>query len=290
MRISLFSPPSQNILPMVPIFRDKGVQVDVNTVHPKCDFMMSTTQAWIHQLDSYHKVFPHIPIVSYVLDFYKTVWTAPNPHGYDWAMYKHYIDKAVDVWCLSNEVKMRMGEEGIDLDKCSVIKIWARFFDYRGPITDERYVLKTIRPYVADKNYGWAEKACEELGIPLKSPNHKASEEEYRKLLAECSFMVCDYHETSTGGLGLMEGLKLGKVSVISDSPYQGAHDYLGDKAICFDDNSYDDFKKVLKQVWENTPKLDLDKCREFCDSHQTIEQNVDAIIERLNLLKQKGF
>ncbi len=286
MRISLFSPQSQNILPMVPIFEKRGVKVDVNSVHPKCDFIISTTQAQIEHLDAYVRVFPDIPIVSLVLDFYKTVWTAPNPHRYNWELYKHYIDKAVEVWCLSNEVKTRLGEEGIDTNKCNILKIWARFFEYNDPIIDGRYVLKSIRPYVADKNYGWAEKACEELKIPLKSPNHKLSEQEYRKLLAECSFMVCDYHETSTGGLGLLEGLNLGKVSVISDSSYQGAQDYLGNKAVYFDDNNYDDFKNVMKEMWENTPSLDIKKCKAFCNSHPTIEDNVEYMIKRLRLLE----
>ena len=101
--------------------------------------------------------------------------------------------------------------------------------------------------------------------------------------------MCCDYHETSTGGLGLLEGYNLGKVSVVSDSPYEGVRDYLGDRAIYFDDNSYEDFKRVIKETWENTPKPDLNECRDFCKQHPTLEQNVDAIIDRLKLLKQKG-
>ena len=290
MRITIVTPPSQNIEPMIEVFRSKGIKVDVNSIHPKTDFIMTTTQAWIHLVDNFHKTFPKIPIVSYVLDFYKTVWTAPNPHGYDWNLYKHYINKAVDVWCLSNEVLKRLEEEGIEKEKCSVIKIWARFFDYQGPIVDKRYILKSIRPYVADKNYGWLERACKELDIPLRSPNHKLSEQEYQKLTAECSFMCCDYHETSTGGLGLLEGYNLGKVSVVSDSPYEGVKDYLGDRAIYFDDNSYEDFKRVIKETWENTPKLNIDECKEFCRQHQTLEQNVDAIIDRLKMLKEKGY
>ena len=288
MRISLITPPSQNIEPLIPIFRDKGVEVDVNSIHPKADFLMTTTQAWIDLAHTLHQSFPQVPIVSYVLDFYKSVWTAPNPHGYNWALYKHYLQKATEIWGLSNEVITRLEEEGLSKEKCSVIKIWARFFDYDGPIVDNRYILKTIRPYTSDKNYGWLERACSELDIPLKQPNHRASEQDYQKLIAECSFMCCDYHETSTGGLGLLEGYKLGKVSVVSDSPYEGVRDYLGDRAIYFNDNSYDDFKRVLRETWENTPHPDLKDCEAFCAKHPTLEQNVDAIIERLSALKEE--
>ncbi len=86
----------------------------------------------------------------------------------------------------------------------------------------------------------------------------------------------------------MLEGYKLGKGSVVSDSPYEGVRDYLGDRAIYFDDNSYEDFKRVIKETWENTPKPDLDDCRAFCDAHPTLEETVDVIIERLEYLKER--
>jgi len=290
MKICLITPPSQNVEPYIEIFERKGVQVQKNSASSDCDFIVGTGQAYIGLWEYYHKYFPDIPMVNLTLDLYKTVWTAPNPHNYDWQKYKDFLNKSVELWCLSDEVVLRMEEEGIDPKTCKVMKIWARFFDYGGEIVDNRYILKTIRPYKYDKNYGWLERACSELDIPLKQPNHQASEEEYQKLLAECSFMCCDYHETSTGGLGLMEGYNLGKLSVISDSPYQGAKDYLGDNAIYFDDNNYEDFKRVIKETWENTPTTDLKKCQAFCKAHPSIEDNVDFMIDRMNaLLKKNG-
>ncbi len=287
MKICIITPLSQNIEPYVEVFEKKGIHVQKNSASSDCDFIIGSGQAYIGLWEYYHNYFPHIPMINITLDFYKTVWSAPNPHGYDWKKYKHFLNKCVELWCISNEVIVRMSEEGVDTDKCKLMKIWARFFEYAGPITDERYILKTIRPYIADKNYGWLERACKELQIPLKSPNHGASEEQYQKLLAECSFMCTDYHETSTGGLGLLEGYKLGKVSVISDSLYEGAQDYLGDRAIYFDDNNYEDFKRVIKQTLDNTPKLDIEDCRAFCNSHPTIEDNVDFMIDRMKSLKR---
>jgi len=288
MRISIVTPPSQNVEPLIPVFESKGVKVDHNGIHPDTDFILMTTQAGLELVHMFHGTFPGIPIVSLTLDFYKTVWTAPNPHGYNWQLYKDYLKKCKELWCISNEVIIRMGEEGIDIKKCKLMKMWARFFDYNNEIKDDRYILKTIRPYVADKNYGWLERACQELDIPLKTPNHGASEEQYRKLIAECSFMCTDYHETSTGGLGLLEGYKLGKASVISDSVYEGARDYLGDRAIYFSDDSYEDFKRVIKETWDNTPQLDISECENFCKQHPTIEDNVKFMIERLNYLQEQ--
>ena len=287
MKVTLITPPSLNVEPLIPVLRSKGVEVLVNSIHPECDFIINTGQAYINLLEIFHTNFPSIPIVNLTLDFYKTVWHAPNPHGYDWAKYRSYLHKCVELWCISNEVITRMKEEGVEPDRCRLMKIWARLFDYEGEVVDKRYVLNAMRPYVADKNYGWLKRACSELQIPVVEPNHGLSEEEFQKLIAECSFMCTEYHEMSTGGLTLLEGYKLGKVSVVSDSPYEGARDYLGDRAIYFDDNSYEDFKRVIKETWDNTPTLNRKECEEFCDAHPTKEDMVDQMIERLQSLKE---
>ena len=288
MRISFITPLSQNVEPLIPVFEAKGVKVHKNHLHPDCDFIIGTGQAYIHLMEFFHQTCPEIPLINLTLDFYKTVWTAPNPHGYDWHKYKEYLNKCVELWWLSNEVILRMGEEGIDTDKCLMMKIWARFFEYDGEVFDNKYIFNPIRPYVCDKNYGWLKRACTELGIRLDEPNHNLSEKEFQKMIAECSFMCTEYHETSTGGLTLLEGYKLGKVSVVSDSPYEGASDYLGDRAIYFDDNSYEDFKRVIKETYENTPELDRKDCEEFCAAHPTIEDMVDSMIERMEHLKAR--
>jgi hypothetical protein len=102
--------------------------------------------------------------------------------------------------------------------------------------------------------------------------------------------MCNDYHESSTGGLGLLEGYNLGKLSVISDSQYQGASDYLNDDVIRFEDDSYEDFKRVIKETWESVPTTDLKKCQDFCNAHPSIDDNVDFMIERMKaLIENKG-
>ena len=289
MRISIVTPISQNVEPLIPVFESKGVIVDKNHLHPDCNAIIGTGQVGIQLVELFHRTLPDIPLVNLTLDFYKTVWTAPNPHGYDWKLYRDVLRRCDELWCLSNEVILRMGEEGVDTDRCRLMKIWARFFDYDGEIKDGRYVLNAIRPYVADKNYGWLKRACEELDIRLVEPNHHLSEQEFHKIIAECSFMCTEYHETSTGGLTLLEGYNLGKLSVVSDSPYEGVKDYLGDRAIYFDDNSYEDFKRVLKETWDNTPVTNLDDCRAFCAAHPTKEQMVDSMIERLKILIERN-
>tara|TARA_Y100000310_G_scaffold343167_1_gene449597 strand:+ start:945 stop:1802 length:858 start_codon:yes stop_codon:yes gene_type:complete len=284
MKISLITPPSQNVEPWLPVFQSKGVDVLKNSIDPHCDFILCTGQAYIQGLEQFHNLYPSIPMINYTWDFYKTVWEKPN--GYDWSKYLDYLHKCVELWCPSTEVVLRLKEEGIDTSKCSIIKTWARFFDYEGEITDKRYILNPLRPYVIDKNFGWLSRACSELQIPLVESNHKLSESQFQKVIAECSFICCEYHEASTGGLTLLEGYRLGKPAVVSDSPYMGACDYFGDKAIYFDDNSYEDFKNTIKRVWENTPRLDRNECIQFTNSIPSLENMVDTMISRLHALK----
>lgn len=86
-----------------------------------------------------------------------------------------------------------------------------------------------------------------------------------------------------------MEGYRLGKPVVTSDSKYMGARDYFGEKAIYFDDNSYENFKDTIKEVWENTPRLSRKECTEFIDTHNpSLEEMVTAMVERLKVLSGK--
>ena len=286
MKISLITPPSANIEPLVPVFEAKGVSVLKNSISSDCDFILNTSCASSPQLQNFHRQYQSIPIVNLVLDFYKTVWTAPNPHGYNFDLYKEYMNKSVELWCLSNEVILRMKEENIS-SPCKIMKIWSRVFDYpQEGIIDKKYILQPMRYYKWDKNFQWLKKACYELKIPLAEPQHRFSEDQFQKVIAECSFIVCEYHEASTGGLTLLEGHRLGKPVVISDSKYMGAKDYLGDRAIYFNDDSYDDFKRVIKETWENTPKLDVEDCRKYVDSLPSKEDMVDNMINRFRVLK----
>jgi len=284
MKISIITPPSQNIEPLIPVFESKGIEVVKNNATSDCDFIVNTSCASTPLLDRLHQKFQEVPIINLVLDFYKTIWTCPNPHRYDFELYKKYMKQSKELWCLSSEVELRMKEEGIDTH-CEIIKIWARLFEYSGEVFDRRYILNPMREYKCDKNFQWLKRACYELKIPLAEPNHKFSEQRFQQVIAECSFIVCEYHETSTGGLTCMEGHRLGKNVIISDSKYQGAKDYFGDRAIYFNDNSYEDFKSTIKQTWDNTPKLNIEDCRKYTDSF-TKDKMVDRMIERLKVVK----
>ena len=58
----------------------------------------------------------------------------------------------------------------------------------------------------------------------------------------------------------------------------------MGDKAIYFNNNSYEDFKETISDTWENTPTLSLKMCREITNQY-TLDKMVDEMCANLNSL-----
>lgn len=279
MKISLVTSNSVNLNPWIPEFKKQGIEVLVNSIDSECDFIVCATNSQLSRLKHFHKHYPNIKIICYAWDLYEWIWT--HPRGYDWKGFGDFLKKSVEIWVPSEEVALRAEEYFGVGDKCQTIHTFARFFEYQGEIKDKRYVYQAMRNYEADRNYGWLRKACSELSIPLYESHHKLSERQFQKTIAECSFLVTEYHEASTGGLTLLEAYRLGKPVLISDSKYMGARDYFGDKAFYFEDGNYENFKSKLKDLWDNTPSLDIEKCREYTDTF-SIEAMVSKMIERL--------
>jgi len=284
MKISLIKPNSVNINPWVRGFKEAGVEVCVNYCTKDCDFILGASHSQVQNIIYVHNQFPNIPMINYNWDLYGWV-DVHSTAGYNWKAYGEVLKKSLEIWAPSQEVILRT-EEFFNLEKkCRVIKTFARLFDYNGKIEDNRYIYQPMRYYKKDKNFGWLKKACLELDIPLYESLHRLSESEFQKIIACCSFMVTEYHEASTGGLTLIEGFRLGKPVVVSDSKYMGARDYFGDKAIYFKDNSYEDFKQTIKRTWENTPKLDLEMCKKHTDQY-SLDKMINKMTKRMYELK----
>ena len=263
--------------------RKQGVEVIVNECTHDCDFIVGASHSQLGRINYFNLTYPNIPMINYNWDLYG--WVDVNSEaGYNWKGYGELLKKSIEIWTPSEEVNLRT-EEFFGLgNKCKIIKTFARFFDYEGEILDRRYVYQPMRYYKADKNFGFIKRICEELDIPMVETNHNYTEENFQKIIAECSFMVTEYHEASTGGLTLLEGYRLGKPVIVSNSKYMGARDYFGDKAIYFDD-TYESLKEVVKQTWENTPKLDIKECKKFTDKY-SLDIMVSKMIKRLEALK----
>ena len=210
-----------------------------------------------------------------------------------WNLYGEYLEKSLEIWAPSDAVTKRTNEfyPGIE-DKCVTIKTYGLFFDVED-IKNGGYIYNPIRDaYQSDPNYGMIDKVCAELNIPLfdRKSSHGNNvflpREEYKNKIAHCSFMVCELNEMSTGGLALLEAYRLGKPVLISDSSYEGAYDYFGDRAYYFKDGDYEDFKSKVIDLWANPPKLDKEDCRKYVDDNFNIDVMIGAMATRLEYLK----
>lgn len=203
-----------------------------------------------------------IPLVVYCWDYYLWAHGTTNMSG-DWVEYARFLESA-DLILVPSKAQRLRPQELLGLDS---VVILSGITTFEEPIIQGDYVLEAIRTY-PEENATWTQRACDELGIKLFHTEHQIPPTEFKKLIAGCRFMVCPVREASTGGLTLVEGLWLGKPSLISNSPYMGGKDYVGKFCTTFQYDSYDDFKAKMKKMWEHTPVVDIAKARNFVEKH----------------------
>lgn len=218
---------------------------------------------------SYYK-----PIVVYCWDYY--LWK--HQSDFTWKQYADFL-KEVDLILVPSRGQQLRLKELLGLES---VVVHTGIPIYDCPVTDGNFILDPVR-YYPEENQLWAEKAAEELGIPIIHSEHQYNQEEFQKLVASCTFLTCAYREASTGGLSLMEGLYLGKPALVSDSPYMGARDYLGEYGTYFKYDDFEDLKAKMLTLWETRPKL---KAEQYVKSfnYERMGEQICAAIK--NLLK----
>ena len=278
MKISFLIPRPNFLEDLIIELRELRHEVLVNDCTKDCDVILSMNISQVDNTEKFHRQFPDIPIICYNWDLYDWVKKEPRENEFDYKKYGKLLKKSKEIWCPS-KCTVKKTKEWYGLDSI-VIKSFSRFYD--SDILSERYILNPLRP-IPDRNYGWVEKVCKELDIPLLNRENKYYRwEEYKNLVAECLFIVSPYYEASTGGLTLIEGTYLGKPCLVSDSPYNGVRDYLGDRAYYFDHNDYEDLKTKIKEMWDNTPKLDLKDCQKWVKDNYGVKGMAEKIHQRL--------
>ena len=252
-------------------FKEKGIEILLNECDNSCDYILSING--LSQYDIFNNIVKHYPSIKsimYVWDMYP--WT-PYASGYN--NLKNYDE----IWVPSNEVILRLKEiYDVDINKCKVIKGYAEFFeDTNNLCLNDNFIYHPVRSY-PDANKGFTEKACMELEYNFKVPNHSLNYEQYQQTVLQCSFLVTEYNEASTGGLTLLEGYYHGKNILLSDSIYQGGKDYFGDRAYYFKDGDFEDFKEKIQMLWNIKDKVvDLKDRKEFCKQYI-----IDAMVTRI--------
>ena len=176
-----------------------------------------------------------------------------------------------------------------------VLLPWAPFFEYYN-IVDKRYVAFATTTYATDPTSSWGIKACKELSIPYIStadyPKFFVDNNNYKKLVGECSFLVNTYFEASTGGLSLLEGYNLGKPILISNSTLNGANDIFGDLAYTYEYGSFTELKIEIQRLWGLARVEDREVCQKHCQKFTAAamaKRLQSKIIERTTLKKEDG-
>lgn len=215
-----------------------------------------------------------LPLAVYCWDYYLWAHGKMTMSG-DWVQYAKLLAEADVIFVPSSAQQLRL-KELLGLDSYVVL---TGVPTYEGEVSDGRYILDPLR-YYPEENSHWAEMAAKELGIPIIHSEHGFSEEEFRSLVRNCSFLTSCVREASTGGLSLIEGLWHGKPSLVSNSPYMGARDYLGQHAVYFQHDSYEDLKLHMKDLWDSRISLDIPACREFISAHLSYKQMAERLYE----------
>lgn len=211
------------------------------------------------------------PLIVYCWDYY--LWAHEGRHhdGSNWKKYAQMLQSADKVLVPSSGQKLRL-QELLDIDADVVL---TGFPTYDKKITDKGFILDPLR-YYPEEESTWAEKAASELGIPIIHSEHRFSREEFEYLVASCTFLTSCVNEASTGALTLMEGLYLGKPSLVSSSPYMGAKDYLKDYATYF--TGYEDLKEKMKEMFDKRTKLSTNETRKYINENLTYGKMAEGI------------
>lgn len=254
---------------------DEGVECQL-TVDRHCDAAFVASFSTFH--DAAHgcrkdpfnrpvlgtKHFPAMPVIHYCWDLYPFKVEGPDER-WRWDAYREALRTAMAVW-VPSACTMRRIVQYTDRDASVVLSSCPRWEPPDGCLRNGGYVVDVLRPYPGDPNVGAVRRACEELGIACHElGDHARTWDEFRSLIAGAALLVSAAHEASTGGLTLLEGYRLGKPVLISDSPRHGGRDYFGARAMYFRYDDPGDLRAKIKALAGYAVASD---CRQWVDAH----------------------
>ena len=230
------------------------------------------------------KRFPGVPLYCYNWDCYQWIWSTPkseldrlNLGFYEWDSYGELLKRSTEVWVPSKCTGHRT-TQWWDINNWRVILSGVPLWYH--PAEDKGYVLCCLRK-IPDPFYNNLVWACKELGIPCLHINHGLSASAYRQTLANCRFLVNHFYEASTGGLSLLEGYYLGKPCLVSSSKWNGASDYMMDRAEYFEADDWNHFKNRLASMYNHPVPVRSDHAA-FIKDNFSCQVMVDNMIKRV--------
>lgn len=225
--------------------------------------------------------FPGVPLFCYHWDCYSWVWTNPRPGEYDYARYGELLRRAEEVWVPSRCTKRQALQWwSLPDNRVQVILASCPWWDHPD-VRNDGYALCTLRR-LPDEWCPVFEECCAELKIAHRRTDHQLSYEGYQDAVAGCKFLVNHFKEASTGGLTLMEGYRLGKPVLCSDSEWNGAADYFGGRAVYFRHGDRDDFKQKLLMLYHGVYTPNYDAQRRYVEDNFSDVRMVTDMLGRM--------
>lgn len=274
-------------------FAERGVTLwagdpQVSTPPWEPDAIISMGVTLMQETEAAVRQFPNSRLYCYNWDVYEWVWTRPRaeetpgtPGFLDYRHYGELLRLATEVWTPSDCTTRRTLQWYPWVKNVHRILSSCPWWEHDN-VRDDGYALMCLRE-IPDPWWGVFERCCEELGIPYKSTKHEQSEASYRDAIAGCRFICAPLYELSTGGLSLMEAYYHGKPVLLSDSPWNGGHDYFRNAANYFRHGDEFSFKSWLKAMWAIPYTGQFkDVYRSYITSNFSSDRMADDMIARI--------
>jgi len=225
--------------------KDLRNEVLINNCSENCDVILGMSHNVWNIIQQVHQEFPLIPLIVLNQDWYDYVDKTED----NWKNFIPLMKESKEIWSLSKAVADQC-EEKTGMKSKTYLHAYIIPREWGGKKNDYGYILQASRE---DKNkrFEWFIKAAQELNIPYRvcHPN-KNSREDYILNVKNCSIVVVASREESIGGITAMEGAYCKKPILVGDNP--GAKEVWGEDAHYFKTDSFFDFKKQLKWLWDN--------------------------------------
>ena len=283
-RISI--PERDRTLPAWEYFRSLGHEVWVehpgsNSIPSRPDVLISMGVTVMEETFAALTRFPNVPLFCYNWDVYAWVWDRPRPGEYDYRRYGELLRQAREVW-VPSRCTGRRTRQWFGLTNWHVILSACPWWDWpEDNILDKGYILCSLRE-IPDPYWGRLERACAELDLPLRMTRHECSYAEYQQAVVHCRFLCSPLYELSTGGLTLLEGYYHGKPCLLSDSPWHGGRDYLGNRATYFRHDDEGDLRAALQTMYQRPERLDLAECRAWVKENYSDQRMAEDMLRRI--------
>lgn len=264
-------------------------EVLVNDCDENCDVILCENRNQWKKAREFKTEFPHIPLICWNWDWYgylkdengKFKDNVMFGSAENFEEFNKLMKESLEVWSVAPETGENC-EKDIGVKSKFFYKYFLLPFEWKGEKKDHGYIMQGSRND-PNKRFEWFERAAEELGIPYKSTHPLTSaingngntREDFINTMKNCRFNVLASREESGGGTTTIEASYCKKPVLTSDNG--GAKYFWEDDIWYFKKDDYEDFKRMMKWLWENydTPEVKEKTerayqrvCREFLPEH----------------------